>query len=54
MSNHFRHMIYHKMIYHWFTVEKTAAMCISMSSLLPLSGVADRTGGFCLPLEPLL
>ena len=29
-------MIYHKMIYQWFTVEKTAAMCISMSSLLPL------------------
>ena len=25
------------MIYQWFTVEKTAAMCISMSSLLPLS-----------------
>ena len=33
-------MIYHKMIYKWFTVEKTAAMCISMSSLLPLSGAA--------------
>ena len=47
-------MIYHKMIYQWFTVEKTAAMCISMSSLLPLSGAADRTGCFCPPLEPLL
>ena len=29
-------------------------MCISMSSLLPLSGAADRTGCFPLPLEPLL
>ena len=54
MSNHFRQMIYHKMIYQWFTIEKTVAMCISMSSLLPLSGAADRTGCFCLPLEPLL
>ena len=43
-----------KMTYHWFEVEKTAAMCISMSSLLPLSGAADRTGCFHLPLEPLL
>ena len=42
-----------KMIYQWFK-EKTAAMCISMSSLLPLSGAADRTGCFRLPLEPLL
>ena len=47
-------MIYHKMIYQWFTIEKTAAMCISMSSLLPLSGAADRTGCFSPPLEPLL
>ena len=47
-------MIYHKMIYQWFTIEKTVAMCISMSSLLPLSGAADRTGCFCPPLEPLL
>ena len=47
-------MIFHKMIYQWFTVEKTAAMCTSMSSLLPLSGAADRTGCFCPPLEPLL
>ena len=46
-------MIYHKMIYQWFTVEKTAAMCISMSSLLPLSGAAGRTGRFCPPLEGL-
>ena len=27
---------------------------MSMSSLLPLSGAADRTGCFLLPLEPLL
>ena len=53
-SNHFRQMIYHKMISQWFTVVKTAAMCISTSSLLPLSGAADRTGCFCPPLEPLL
>ena len=45
-------MIYHKMIYQWFTVEKTAAMCISMSSLLPLSGAADRTGCFWRFLSP--
>ena len=40
------------MIYQWFTVEKTAAMCISMSSLLPLSGAADRTGCFWCLLSP--
>ena len=43
-----------KMIYQGFKVVKTAAVCISMSSLLPLSGAADRTGCFLLPLEPLL
>ena len=35
-----------KIIYQWFKVEKTAAMCISMFSLLLLSGPPDRTGCF--------
>ena len=43
-----------KMICQWFKVEKTAAMCISMSSLLPLSGAADRASCFRMSLEPLL
>ena len=42
------------MIYQWFKVEQTSAMYISMTSLLPLSRAADRTGCFHLPLEPLL
>ena len=35
-----------EMIHQWFQVGKTAAMCISMSSDLPLSGAED------MPLEP--
>ena len=41
------------MIYKWFTVEKTAAMCISMSSLLPLWSCRQNRR-FLTPLEPLL
>ena len=43
-----------KMTYQWFKLERTSTMCISMSSLLPLSGPPNRTGCFHLHLEPLL